>query len=48
MKPGKKMKDFIVYEHVLEKNLLWFLQICLQLAETAPAKSGLKQKELKI
>jgi hypothetical protein len=39
--PGKKMKEVIVYEHVLDKKLLWFLQIRLQLAETAPAKSGL-------
>jgi hypothetical protein len=39
------MKEVIVYEHVLDKNLLWFLQIRLQLAETAPAKSGLKQEK---
>jgi hypothetical protein len=31
----------------MDKNLFWFLQIRLQLAETAPAKSGLKQKNEK-
>jgi hypothetical protein len=41
MTPGKKMKEVIVYGHVLDKNLLWFRQIRLQLAVTAPAKSGL-------
>jgi hypothetical protein len=46
--PGKKLKDFIVYEYVLDKNLFWFHQIHLQLAETTPAKSGLKQKEPEI
>jgi hypothetical protein len=39
--PGKKMKEVIVYGHVLDKNLLRFHQILLQLAVTAPAKSGL-------
>jgi hypothetical protein len=38
------MEEVIVYGHVLDKNLLWFLQIHLQLSETAPAKSGLKQE----
>jgi hypothetical protein len=38
---GKKMKDFIVYGHVLDKNLLRFFQIHLQLAVTAPARSAL-------
>jgi len=38
---GKEMKEFIVYGHVLENNLLWFRQIHLQLAVAAPAKSGL-------
>jgi hypothetical protein len=46
--PGKKLKDFIVYEYVLDKNLFWFRQIFLHLAETAPTKSGLKQKEPEI
>jgi hypothetical protein len=41
MTPGKKMKEVIVYGHVLDKNLLRFRQIHLQLAVTAPAKSGL-------
>jgi hypothetical protein len=38
------MEEFIVYGHVLDKNLLWVCQIRLQLAETAPAKSRLKQE----
>jgi hypothetical protein len=46
--PGKKMKEVIVYEYVSDKNLFLFLQIHLQITETAPAKSGLKQKEPKI
>jgi hypothetical protein len=37
----EKMKEVIVYGHVLDKNLLRFLQIRLQLAVTAPARSGL-------
>jgi hypothetical protein len=42
------MEEVIVYEHVLwTKNLLWFLQFHLQLAETTPAKSGLKQEKPK-
>ena len=48
MTPGQKLKEVIVDGHVLDKNLLWFLQIRLQLVETAPAKSGLKQKKLEI
>jgi hypothetical protein len=36
----EKMKEVIVYEHVSDKNLLWFHQIRLQIAETSPAKSG--------
>jgi hypothetical protein len=36
--PGKKRKAVIVYGHVLDRNLIWFYQIHLQLAETAPAK----------
>jgi hypothetical protein len=39
--PGKKMKEVIVYGHVMDKNLLRFRQILLHLAVTAPAKSGL-------
>jgi hypothetical protein len=39
--PGKKLKEVIVNGHVLDKNLLRFFQIRLQLAVTAPAKSGL-------
>jgi hypothetical protein len=39
--PGKKMKEVIVYGHVLDKKILRFLQILLHLAVTAPAKSGL-------
>ena len=40
--PGKKLKEIILYGHVLENNLLWFRQIHFQLAKIAPAKSGLK------
>jgi hypothetical protein len=39
--PGKKLKDFIVYEFVWSKNLLHFLKFSLHLTETAPAKSRL-------
>jgi hypothetical protein len=42
--PGRKMKEVIVYGHVLDKNLLRFRQIRPQLAVTAPARSGLKRK----
>jgi hypothetical protein len=48
MTPGKKMKEVIVYGHVLDKNLLRFLQIRLHLTETPPAKSGLQQKNEKL
>jgi hypothetical protein len=41
MTPGKKMKEVIGDGHVMEKNLLQFLQIHLQLAVTALAKLGL-------
>jgi hypothetical protein len=44
MTPGRKMKEFIVYGHVLDKNLLRFRQIRPQLAVTAPERSGLKRK----
>jgi hypothetical protein len=46
--PGKKMKDFIVYGNVLDKNLLQFHQIHLHLTETPPAKSGLQQENEKL
>ena len=39
--PGKNLKDFIVYGHVMDKILLLFRQIRLQLGKTTPAKSGL-------
>jgi hypothetical protein len=39
------MKEVNVYEHFMDKNLLWFLQIHLHLTETAPAKSGLKREK---
>ena len=42
--PGKRMKEFIVDGHVLDKNLLRFRQIRPQLAVTAPARLGLKWK----
>jgi hypothetical protein len=44
MTPGRKLKEVIVYGHVLDKNLLRFRKIHLQLAVAAPAKSGLKRK----
>jgi hypothetical protein len=44
MTPGRKLKEVIVYEHVLDKNLFRFRQIRPQLAVTAPARSGLKRK----
>jgi hypothetical protein len=42
--PGRKMREVIVDGHVLDKNLLRFRKIHLQLAMAAPAKSGLKRK----
>jgi hypothetical protein len=42
--PGRKLKEVIVDGHVLDKNLLRFRKIHLQLAVAAPAKSGLKRK----
>ena len=44
MTPGRKLKEVIVYGHVMDKNCLRFHQIHPQLAVTAPARSGLKQK----
>jgi hypothetical protein len=44
MTPGRKLKEVIVDGHVLDKNLLRFRKIHLQLAVAAPAKSGLKRK----
>ena len=44
MTPGRKMKEVIVYGHVLDKNLLRFHQIRPHLAVIAPARSGLKRK----
>jgi hypothetical protein len=44
MTPGRKMKEVIVYGHVLDRNLFWFRKIHPQLAVTALAKSGLKRK----
>jgi hypothetical protein len=41
MTPGRKLKEVIVYGHVLDKKLLWFRQIRPQLAVTSPARSGL-------
>jgi hypothetical protein len=42
--PGKKLKKVIVEGHVLDKNLLRFHKIHLQLVVAAPAKYGLKWK----
>jgi hypothetical protein len=42
--PGRKLREVIVYGHVLDKNLLRFRKIHLQLAMEAPAKTGLKRK----
>jgi hypothetical protein len=44
MTPGKKIKEVIVYGHVMDKKILRFRQIRPQLAVTAPARSGLKRK----
>jgi hypothetical protein len=44
MTPGRKMKELILYGHVLDKNLFRFRKIRPQLAVTAPPKSGLKRK----
>ena len=44
MKPRKKLKEFIVDGHVLDKKPLRFRQIHPQLAVTAPARSRLKRK----
>jgi hypothetical protein len=41
MTPGRKLKEVIVDDHVLDKNLLLFFQIHPQLAVTAPTRSGL-------
>jgi hypothetical protein len=39
--PEKILNEFIVYGHVLDKKLLWFLQMRLHIGVTSPAKSGL-------
>jgi hypothetical protein len=44
MTPGRKLKEVIVYGHVLDKNLFRFRQIRPQLAVTALERSGLKRK----
>ena len=44
MTPERKLKEVIIYGHVLDKTILRFSQIHPQLAVTAPAKSGLKLK----
>jgi hypothetical protein len=44
MTPGRKLKEFIVYGHVLDKTLFRFRRIRPQLAVTAPERSGLKRK----
>ena len=46
--PGRKLKEVIVDGHVLDRNLLRFRKIHLQLAVAAPAKSGLKLKMKKL
>jgi hypothetical protein len=43
-KTGRKLKEVIVYGHVLNKTLFWFRRIRPQLAVTAPERSGLKRK----
>ena len=45
MTPGKKLKEAILYDHVMDKNLFQCLQFHLQFVEIAPAKSGLKQEK---
>jgi hypothetical protein len=44
--PVHNLEEVILYEHVLYKKILSFHQIHLQLAETGPAKSGLKEEKL--
>jgi hypothetical protein len=44
MTPGRKLKEVIVYGHVLDKTLFRFRRIRPQLAVTAPERSGLKRK----
>jgi hypothetical protein len=44
MTPGRKLKEVIVYGHVLDKTLFRFHRIRPQLAVTAPERSGLKRK----
>jgi len=41
------LKYFIVYDHVLYKNLFRFFQFHLQFVKIAPVKSGLKQEKWK-
>jgi hypothetical protein len=45
---AKKMNEVILFEYVVDKNFFWFHQIYLQITETTPAKSELKQKEPEI
>jgi len=44
MTPGRKLKQVILYGHVLDKNLFRFRRIHPQLAVTASERSGLKRK----
>jgi hypothetical protein len=44
--PVYKMKEFILYDHFLDKNLFRFFQFHLHLIETNPAKSGLKPEKM--
>ena len=46
--PGRKLKNVIVDGHVLDKNLLRFRQIHLQMVVEVPAKLGLKRKMAKL
>jgi hypothetical protein len=43
MTPKKTLNEVILDGHVLDKNLLWFLQIRLHLAVTALSRSRLSQ-----
>jgi len=42
------LKEIILYDHIMDKNLICFLEIHLHLAKTSLAKLGLKQEKLEI
>jgi len=48
MTPRKIIKEVILEENVVEKNLFRFCQILLHITETPPTKSGLRQENEKL